>query len=214
MAALTTLANVKGWIPVTDAADDALLTRLIDAMSTWFISQTDRDIASKAYTETFDGTDPRVRVKTYLSSFGGTAGYFESGEYGYSIALHNYPVISLPTPTGGVIIDGVDIPQATNLNQATQTDGWVLKDERRIELVGFRFTQGVANCVINYQAGWATVPADIEQAVIEMVTLTYRRRGRVGQVSRSAGGEAVSFLPDAAPETVTSVVDKYKRINV
>jgi hypothetical protein len=54
---LTTLANVKGWLGLTNTAtDDALLARLITAYSSYIQTWLNRLIAIVAYSETRSGT--------------------------------------------------------------------------------------------------------------------------------------------------------------
>lgn len=89
MADLTTLANVRQWVNATGqtatTTDDALLTRLISAVSTLAQSWMDRNILSASYTETYDGT-------------GGT-----------SLLLRQSPV----TAVASVTVDGTAIPAQT-----------------------------------------------------------------------------------------------------
>ena len=85
---LTILANVKAWLPgaggggITYTTDDALLQRLITAVSSHVQSWLDRAIASAAYVDTRDGRG------------------------GYRVGLTNYPV----TAVASVTIDGVSLP--------------------------------------------------------------------------------------------------------
>lgn len=60
MPDLTTLANVKSWISVTGASDDALLTRLITATSAAVEQYCERTFASAAQTVTRNGNDKSV----------------------------------------------------------------------------------------------------------------------------------------------------------
>ena len=54
---LTTLTNVKQYLGLQVATDDALIGRLITAASAWVKSYLNRDILSTAYVEVIDGND-------------------------------------------------------------------------------------------------------------------------------------------------------------
>jgi uncharacterized phiE125 gp8 family phage protein len=82
VADLTTIANVKAWLPVTAGTDDALLARLVSGVSAWIEEWLGRTIKSTAYTETLNGNGKNV------------------------LALLRYPV----TAVASVTIDGVAIP--------------------------------------------------------------------------------------------------------
>jgi hypothetical protein len=79
---LTNLNNVKDWMGLTASGDDALLSRLITAVSSFIGSWLNRALATAAYTETRDGTGTKRLVLT------------------------NYPV----TAVASVTMDGTAIP--------------------------------------------------------------------------------------------------------
>lgn len=56
---LTTLAAAKSWMNVTVTGDDALLVRLISAVSTYIQTVLNRKLAIASYTETRDGSGTR-----------------------------------------------------------------------------------------------------------------------------------------------------------
>lgn len=90
--ALTTLANAKSWIgiPSGSTGDDALLTRLIDAVSALFGQITSREFLTGTYTEQSNGTGRNFTL------------------------TKNYPVRSVSSVT----INGSVIPQSTNYSMA------------------------------------------------------------------------------------------------
>jgi hypothetical protein len=73
------------------------------------------------------------------------------------------------------------------------------------------FPRGKKNVRLQYTAGYATIPKDIEQASIELVALRYYDRGsaRLG-VTSSEGTSFVSQLP----QEIRQVLDLYKRYGV
>lgn len=183
MADLTTIDNVKAWTAQDQSVtfDDAVLSRLITAASAFITSYLSRDILSASYTETFNGN--------------GQA----------SFLLRNWPV----TAVASVSIDGRQIVFSDQPTPTSPTlRGGFIFDETTIYLRGgYCFTSGVQNVVVEYTAGYTVVPYDIEQACIELVTWTYKERGREGQASKSIGnGQVVSFkITDLPPRSQTTL---------
>jgi hypothetical protein len=83
---LSTLANLKTYLGLTQAGDDPLLQRLLSAGSKGIQNWLNRTIASAAYTDTRNGTGHRT------------------------LLLSNYPV----TAVTSVTVDTIVIPQATS----------------------------------------------------------------------------------------------------
>jgi hypothetical protein len=77
-------------------------------------------------------------------------------------------------------------------------------------LDGYRFTRGWANVELAYTAGWAEVPADIAQAVIEVVALMYRRRDHIDVSSKSLAGETVSYITAEIPPSAKQALENYR----
>lgn len=228
MGDLTSLANVKQWLNINTPQSDTLLARLVTAQSAFFETLVNRKILRATYTDIFNGHDgDRVANKSFLDVSGAAYGRLLVGVYGAAVTLKRYPVlprnVADTADTIVVTIDGGDgtglltpVPKATNIGQPDQTDGWTFHpDTAQIELIGFRFTTGVVNCSIRYDAGWDEVPADIEQAVIEMVSLSFKNRNRIGQTSSGVAGEQAVFGGSGMlPATVQAVIDTYRRVNV
>jgi hypothetical protein len=119
-----------------------------------------------------------------------------------SIMLRHWPI----TEVTKVTVDGVEVDASPDGTAA----GWyvdVPPDPERnqaVLLIGSVFTDGKA-CSIEYSAGYATVPADVAQAVIEWVAYRYRSRQFIGQSSKHMQtGETVSFegmvMPAGPPQ--------------
>jgi hypothetical protein len=63
-----------------------------------------------------------------------------------------------------------------------------------------------------YQAGYATVPADLQQAAIEGFAYLYRRRTHIGEDSSSAGGQVtINFSREMLPASVLATLQQYTR---
>lgn len=60
---------------------------------------------------------------------------------------------------------------------------------------------------------YSYIPADIEQACIEMVGERYSYKGRIGQISKSLGGqETMSFSQKNMPDFINSLLSPYRRV--
>jgi hypothetical protein len=73
------------------------------------------------------------------------------------------------------------------------------------------FPRGKKNVRLQYTAGYATIPKDLEQASIELVALKYYDRGR--ERLGVEGKEGTSFTTQL-PQEVKQVLDLYKRYGV
>lgn len=90
MADLTTVANAKAWMGVKTTDDDALIARLIAAVSAYIQTWTNRQFAQAAYNEVRDGND------------------------GTLLAFADYPVSAVASVT----VDKLAIPYAANPGDA------------------------------------------------------------------------------------------------
>ncbi|MFK7088680.1 head-tail connector protein [Chromobacterium violaceum] len=176
---LTTLSNVKAWLNLPGAENDALLTRLIDAASAFIESWCGRRFAVQAYTEHRDGTGKDMLM------FGA------------------WPV----TAVASVVIDGQPIPPAADF----AASGYRF-DELALVLQGYRFARGRRNVAISYTAGYAQIPADIEQACIDLVALRFKERDRIGHQSKSLAGETVTFYLGELSPAARAALAQYKKV--
>lgn len=126
------------------------------------------------------------------------------GPGGYRLMFKNYPVTAISSLT----IDGQAIPASVN-----GSPGYVF-DETSVMLVGgvYRFNRGFQNVSISHTAGFATTPNEIEQACIELVAMRYKERDRIGQVSKSVGGETVTFSQKDFSDSIETTLTNYKKV--
>jgi hypothetical protein len=180
---LVTIADVKAYLGGDlQSNDDAVLSRLISAASSFFTRACSREILERSYSELYDGK--------------GTARLY----------LRNGPV----TGVTSLMIDGISIPPAPGVLEA----GWVLNGNI-ILLFGHWFTRGLANIAVTYSAGYATPPADVAEAVMELVGLRYRGKDRLGKVSEGMGGIATtSYAQKDVSPFIASVIANYARANL
>lgn len=76
----------------------------------------------------------------------------------------------------------------------------------------YEFTSVDAGATVRVSYGY--VPADVEQATIEWVADRYMTRTRIGQASKTLGGqETVSFIVKPMPEIVSRLLQPYRRVS-
>ena len=188
----TVRAYLKGQVPVPVDDETTLIPGLITAVSQMFVSETGCPILTAAQVQTWNG----------------------AGEA--KVFLEQYPVISVES----VEVDGEVVPERTAVGES----GWVLSSAAtgKLELVGYAFAEGTANCVVNYTAGYgAAAPADVDQAVVDQVAYLYRQKDRVGVANESTqGGGSVSYLgawqaqQGKAGQTplFSATIERYRRV--
>ena len=135
--ALTTLAKVKAHRGITDAANDALLTTLIDS-----VSQRMKSFLRRA-----------IEAETIVAEL-------HDGHHLDTLTLRSYPV------TGTVVVreNGVVIPSTEYVVLAAL--GQLVRAENGCPGV---WEWGRLNHSVDYPAGFAEVPADLELAATRQV---------------------------------------------
>lgn len=142
------------------------------------------------------------KINRQLSSLRRTEAY---DGHGYStLILRDYPV----TEIHAVTINGQPVPQALAWGQR----GWAkIQSGVGIALFGMAFERGQQNIAVDYTAGYTSIPAAIQQAVIDTVALWHKRRELAGVTSKSIGGESVAFVQDALPPSA-ALLSSYMRV--
>lgn len=169
---LTTLENVGDFLNLSEAqySADPNLPGFISAFSAFFLKLIGR---------------PAILVADYSERRNGTGTR--------SLALYNSPI----TEVSSLTINGITVPASSDGLQP----GYVA-DEYTLQLVhgtwetapspsaagsGYpdRFYRGVGNVQIQYAAGYATAPLDVQQAITEMVAWAYKYKDRFGLNSQT-----------------------------
>jgi hypothetical protein len=127
---------------------------------------------------------------------------WRDGRDSTSLMLPVYPVLGVTL----LEIDGqVVLPQA-----AFGQRGYRFTD-REIILDGLRFCWGHSNVHVFFSAGYLSIPADIAQAVNELVALRYKLRDKLEWSSKTLAGETVSLITKDMPSSVATVLKQYTR---
>lgn len=179
MADLANIQDVKDWLELKSATDDALLGRLLTASSRAIEKYLGRPVLQQTVTELYDGNGSCRMILPLLV---------------------DQPLVSVTSLT----IDGTAIPAA-----ATIADPGYRAYGSRIVLNGYAFCRGALNVEITYVAGWTAAPEDLAQACIDLVAYTYRNRSHIGVAAKTINTEVVSFIQKAIPDHVQRVLDTY-----
>lgn len=193
MPKLTSLAAVKQYLSISNTNSDAVLNQLIDAYSAAAESYCGRRFSQQTYNER------------------------RSGNGKESILLINYPVVSINSVASGAQSFSAlpDFPASgMGYFQLDVSQG----DGRMIILSGAVFDRGRGNVLIVYDAGYPVdgggvvqVPADLAQAVVEMVALRFKGRDNIGYRSKTLATETITFDMAAMPASVNMIIQKYKQ---
>lgn len=106
-----------------------------------------------------------------------------------------------------VTIDDQPIQKAEKITDR----GFMLDDDQAI-LFNAIFPRGVRNCRIDYTAGWAEAPADIQLACNELVAYRYRNRERIGLISKVMQGETITYAQKDMPDHVRMLLNPFRRV--
>jgi len=182
---LTSLANAKEHlnIPVSETSQDTILTRFIGQASKTIERYLDRFIIKREYIE------------------------FQDGRNQNRIMLRNYPA---------------DKPSELRIDHSsefTDADTLIETDDYEIDTLGNEvifieriFPRGTRNIKITYDAGFTTVPEDIESACLWMVEWYFDIRGSRNLTEKSRGKNQESTRwRDDWPDWLTRQLDAHKR---
>ena len=187
---LTTLAKVKDFLAETSAGLDVPIAAIITSVDARIASYTGRArlVHGSVADEVHDGDTSR-----------------------HAVLLREWPVSSIVS----VVVNG----EALGASGATY-------DPNRGTLA---YTPGNAwspsvwpsgrqNIVVTYNAGYTTVPSDLEYAATVQVAWDLKRSGhkggRLGERSQTIGDGTATYMVDAWAPEVLAILAPYRRVNV
>jgi hypothetical protein len=203
---LTTAAEVIAYLQTRPniSIDPALIAQLITNASAFIKTYCSDNFVSQEYTELRDG-DMSGRVSWGSSGYGwATSRRFDRGIVRYVTAFSPITAVS------SVTVNGTAISSAGN---PPYTQGYIF-DKTKIVLLGL-YVPPVPNCVqLVYTAGYVDVPADINQACIDIVALKYVQRRRLGVASEAMSGVGSrTYITNAdMPADTRRDLDQRKRV--
>jgi hypothetical protein len=147
-------------------------------------------------------------IEQYCNRTFALANYTETrnGNGGNRLFLLNGPVVSVTA----VSVNGQTIAAAPSV----MANGWV-NDDSMVYLRGGCFTRGFQNVTVAYSAGFATIPADVAQACIELVAEKFAKRNRIDKVSETLGTQQTqAYIQADMPARVKTALQPYIRWNL
>jgi len=186
---LTTLADLKSYLGLSDVTHDTLLTALIARASEAIERYCSREFAQVARTEYYDGRGvPRL-------------------------VLRQRPVAASPAP---VVYD--DPAREFGADSAVRAGDIILHaDEGIIELALGVFSDGSLNVKVTYTAGYATIPTPLAQACILLAAALFHRgqQGADGVASEShAGAYSVTYAGMLITPEIRELLDPFREIRI
>ena len=199
---LTTLENVKAELSISGNSDDAWLGMAISQVSQAISNYCNRVFGLATYKDVF-----RLR---------------RDGRGLDPLVLNRFPLVAIAS-----IVETIDGVDQTPLVEGTDYEVNASTSEiYRLDENGNPRNWFASLITIQYQAGWAlpndddpTMPADIEQAALKLLTARYRSKGRdpmlkaegdpgVGQQQYWVG--TASGQTGLFPDDVCGILDNYR----
>ncbi len=184
--ALTTLSNVKSQMGFKDSDSlfDAKLNRFMNAASATIESLCAREFVSATRTELAHGNRSNTLIPIQYPITVVSEIRISSDQDWTN------PITLLPTNSYGI-----------------SNNGYAITFYKQVMPVGFD------NIRLIYTAGFTTIPADLEMAVLWATEFYYlnNSRGDMGRTNVSKQGESVSILEDM-PKMIRSIIQMYKRV--
>ncbi len=124
---------------------------------------------------------------------------------GEDLFIKNYPIASSPA----MVISYNSGTQNTPVWNVINPENYSIYFEEGI--IKYAFPTGERNIKVAYTGGYATVPADMELAAIQMIAKSFEQRKAQGKLQESLGGASITWKPDMTEEQKI-IFDKYRRV--
>lgn len=124
---------------------------------------------------------------------------YQDGDGGQRIFARQYPITAIAKITE----DDVEL---TESEYTPYLDSGIINRENG-------WSEGVQNIKIEYSAGYAAIPADLEMACIKLVTKSLEKRLNEGASSVSGGGTSISWEKEM-DEDLKKTIEIYKKIKI
>jgi hypothetical protein len=205
---LTNLADVKAWLKTAGpnpapTTDDALLAQLITGASVWLQNQITRDIASTDYEELRDGT--------------GSQQFVFANDPVTAVLLVAIPALNLvipPVPPSVLTPSPAPTPLTVSFTSPSFGIAGYIFTPTKLVIRGYWVPRAPLALLLQYTAGFATVPADLQQACKELVAWRYRTErdhpGIVSTVMQPA--TTVSYSQKDCSLFVRATINKYNPV--
>ena len=124
---------------------------------------------------------------------------------GHSVMpFYDYPVVAMRS----LVIDGKTISPYV---QGSGTIGYLF-DIKTLYLKNGHFPKGLQNIQFSYDAGYQNIPSEIEQVTIDLISLKYKQRERIGLLSVHMGTETTSYVKSDLTDDTKRLLQQYQRV--
>ncbi len=183
------------------------------------IARAQAPAASGYVLEPWDGTPSGFQQKLSLRGF-----LFERGDSNISITYEaGYKVVdelrSIPASASYTLVAESPYGSFACGHSVTYANGAAMTKVQSAPAVGqYTLTDGTytfaaADAAAQVLLSYSYIPADIEHACVALVAERYRYRSRIGEVSKSLGGqESMSYSQKDMPEFVKTLLQPYRRM--
>lgn len=183
--ALTTIAKAKTHLGISGTDDDTLLERIVNYATDFIESYCDRRFDKTTYSnELYDGDD-----------------------FDYWLYLKNLPITTLTKieQNNGT----TDEPDWDELDEGDDYEKYLTEGKIYI----YDRVTGKRNYRVNYEAGYTTIPYDLEMLCIRLVARIYEKRKSEGRSAESLGPANISW-ESFIKEEDKMTLNKYKKVNI
>jgi hypothetical protein len=188
-----TLADLKEHldIDVSDTTKDSLLTNKLNSAWKNIVNYLGQDLTSQTYTEDYDGDGSNTVLLNQFPVISITSVYTD-----FKRTWQNSPF----TPDSTTIIDPTTYFCDLKTGLLTVFMGSGL------------FPIGFGNIHIVYVAGYATVPYDAKDGLLQYAALMAQRAGLEGKVAQTLGGKSEQYDMMAIPLFIRQSLISYRKI--
>jgi hypothetical protein len=186
--------------------DPALIATLVTAASQFIATYCSDPFVSQTYSELRDGDESGGSV-----GYGG--GWPSPGWSSLSIVsrrpLRYVFAYSPVTAVASVFVNGTAIAAS---GAAPYQQGYIF-DKTKLTILGI-YVPPIPACVqITYTAGYATIPADIDQICVDLVVLKYLQRRRMGIASEAVNNVGSrTYTKNDLADIDKTVLDQRRRV--
>jgi len=194
--ALTSLANLKTYLNISGTTNNTFMETLVDRATALMEEYTRRNLKARDYSYDSDSEDYDKDNAVM------------DGNDRDVLILPQRPVNSLTTLRVN--------EQAIDESTGVYVCGWMIDKARgMVRLRCYLFTKGMDNIELAYNAGYSTVPDDLEQACIEQAAWMYKQspvgQGLLGVSSRSLQDGSINYTTRDILPQVKLVLQDYKQ---
>ena len=187
------LADLKEHLDIdtTDTSKDSLLINKLNAAWKQIVNYLGQDLTSQTYTEDYDG------------------------DGSITLLLKQFPVISITSIYDDPLRTWQNSPFTTNSNTLLDpTNYWCDLSTGVVTifkgLIGFN--KGYGNVHVTYVAGYATVPYDAKDALLQYAALLAQRAGTEGRTAETLGGKSNQYDLSPLPLYIRQALISYRKI--